>query len=68
MVVINTAAAVTDAQIVEVLNKSIQAEGEVKKRPGGMMHFGTALEKMWDLLRGEATDAEIEEYDAAIRK
>lgn len=38
-----------------------------KKRPGGMMHFGTALEKMWNLLRGEATDAEIEEYDAAIR-
>ena len=38
-----------------------------KKRPGGMMHFGTALTKMWDLLRGEATDAELEEYDDAIR-
>lgn len=38
-----------------------------KKRPGGLMHYGKALAMMWDLLRGEATDAEMAAYDAAIR-
>lgn len=38
-----------------------------KKRPGGLMHYGKALAKMWDLLRGEATEPELAAYDAAIR-